>query len=204
MIAYKAFNKDLTAYGGFVYEVDKQYIHPTAIDPRHSGFHAYSSVDHVFDHYSYDTSVVYKVKLSGDIVKDGNLVVSSQIKLIQPFTGLINVHDKKTYWLKDGVLHRGCNLPAVKDSILGYEEWYKDGLLHREDNLPAVVYSDGTQKWYVLGNLIRDGGLPAIEWGCGIHNWFLNNKLHREDGLPAVVRDDGSQEYYKNGIKYTP
>jgi len=38
----------------------------------------------------------------------------------------------------------------------GTKSWYnKDGKLHRDNDLPAVIYKDGIKYWFKNGNLIK-------------------------------------------------
>lgn len=65
-------------------------------------------------------------------------------------------------WLKDGILHRGSDLPAVICPD-GSRYWYKEGLLHREGDKPAIISAYGYQAWYLNGVSRREGDRPTVE-----------------------------------------
>ena len=62
--------------------------------------------------------------------------------------------DNTKIWYKDGVLHRGNDLPTM-DWDDGTKYWYQDSRLHRECNLPAVEKLDGSCKWYRRGQEVK-------------------------------------------------
>jgi antitoxin component YwqK of YwqJK toxin-antitoxin module len=61
-----------------------------------------------------------------------------------------NFYGDGILYLKNGVIHRDNDLPAV---ILndGIKLWYKNGEIHRDNDLPAVEYEDGSKYWYKNG-----------------------------------------------------
>lgn len=123
------------------------------------------------------------------------------------------INDQKR-WLKNGKLHRGCDLPAVDGPL--ESAWYKNGLLHREDR-PAKIVRSGdelSKEWYKDGKLHRDDGPAKVtffEGEIASVKWYQNGKLHRTDG-PAKVYyiNPENQEigryqnelWYENGVRH--
>ena len=66
MKAYKGFNKNMTAYGGFQYEEGKTYETDEAVI-CHSGFHACEYPLDCFSYYNPNSSVYHEVEVDGDI-----------------------------------------------------------------------------------------------------------------------------------------
>ncbi len=115
------------------------------------------------------------------------------------------VSDNTTIYVKDGIIHRDDNKPAIEVNInylYGRQEWRKEGKLHREGDLPAIEHVNGSKEWYKDGDLHRDGG-PAIDHIDGTQQWLKHNKFHREDG-PAYITQNGMEQFWIDGKKLTP
>ena len=80
---YKGVNKDMTAYGGFKYEVGKEYEVEGEIKTCDNGFHACEMPLNVFDYFPPATSRYFEAEQSGDISRDGDdtKIASRKIKL---------------------------------------------------------------------------------------------------------------------------
>ena len=81
--------------------------------------------------------------------------------------------------------------------------WHKNGLVHRGDDMPAVIAIYGAKWWYKNGINHRDGDKPAIIGANGHTTWVKNGKLHRDNDLPAI---EGLNDpvWAKNGVEYIP
>ena len=66
IVAYKAFNKDLTCRG-FQFEIGKTYEHDGPVEICSSGFHACTDPLDVLNYYDVTTSRFALVKASGEI-----------------------------------------------------------------------------------------------------------------------------------------
>lgn len=80
---YKGVNMDMTAYGGFKYEVGKEYEVEGEIETCSNGFHACEMPLDVFNYFPPATSRYFETEQSGDIDRDGEdtKVASRKIKL---------------------------------------------------------------------------------------------------------------------------
>ena len=86
------------------------------------------------------------------------------------------------WWIKNGLMHREGNLPAIENKIGENEYWIEDQ--------KYILQENGTKEFIDFhGNLHRDSGLPAIEYSNGDREWWLFGKRHRLDG-PAVIIGD--------------
>lgn len=85
IVSYKGFDKDLKCYGGFQYEIGKEYEQDSAVVCDH-GFHACEMPLHVFNHFAPgDGSRYCIVEQSGEISRrhesDDSKLASSKIKI---------------------------------------------------------------------------------------------------------------------------
>ena len=82
IIAYKGFDKDLKCYGGFQYELDKEYEMDGPIKACSRGFHACERPLDVFNHYL-PSSRFCRVEQSGETSRDAadTKIASSKIKI---------------------------------------------------------------------------------------------------------------------------
>jgi hypothetical protein len=101
-----------------------------------------------------------------------------------------------TMWMRNGVLHRDNDLPAVEWAGDVRLEWWRNGRRHRDGGRPAVVTHPrigNAMAWYVDGRLHRDDDLPAIEYSGGGKRWVVHGQFHRDGDLPAVIIGDVRQ-----------
>ena len=82
MKAYKGFNENMTAYGGFQYEEGKTYKTDEAVI-CHSGFHACEYPLDCFNYYDPGSSVYHEVEVDGDIqhYKDDTKICGKKIHI---------------------------------------------------------------------------------------------------------------------------
>lgn len=60
------------------------------------------------------------------------------------------------FWSKNGLKHRGDDLPAVI-GVNGDKEWWVNGEQHRNNDLPTVIYPDRHYKaWHKNGRYIAE------------------------------------------------
>lgn len=101
-------------------------------------------------------------------------------------------------WFKDGLIHRGGDLPAMITKR-GHKVWFQKGKMHRVGK-PALIYPNGVEYWYQHGKLHREDG-PAAIWPGGGEEWYIHGYLHRDDRGPAVIYANGKKEYWRKGNK---
>ena len=84
-------------------------------------------------------------------------------------------------------------------------KYMRDGVLHRDDDLPAVMYKDGSCEWWVHGKRLRRNPHDPTEIRTFWHKtlttriWHdINGKFHRIDN-PAIERFDGTKEWWLHG-----
>ena len=84
MKGYKALNKDMTAYGGFLYELGKTYHMDGEIKPCARGFHFCKSIADCYHFYGMnDDTVICEVDASGEVKTDGDIkFVTNEITII--------------------------------------------------------------------------------------------------------------------------
>jgi hypothetical protein len=87
--AYKAFNSDLTCRD-FQYEIGKTFNLPVKPILCDYGFHACRNMLDCFDYYPYRIEGNYtricEVEILGDVIEDGNKLVTNKIKIIKEIT----------------------------------------------------------------------------------------------------------------------
>ena len=80
--------------------------------------------------------------------------------------------------------------------------YVKDGVIHRDNDLPAIITYDGSQFWCQNGMIHRDNDLPAIIFADGIKVWMQNGEITQKTVRPSVMYPDGYEEYHISGFKY--
>lgn len=90
--------------------------------------------------------------------------------------------------------------PAVWELDTGKRMWMKDGVLHRKGDAPAVVYGNGDREYYCNGKLHRDGDAPAVVYANGDQIWYRHGMLDRDNDKPAVVYANGGAIWYKRNV----
>lgn len=82
--------------------------------------------------------------------------------------------------------------------------WYKNGKLHRDGDLPAIEYSNGLGNYYKNGELHRINGPAVIDPNRTI-SWYKKGKLHRTDG-PTIKGFRPNGDYFEyhhiNGLPH--
>lgn len=217
---YKAVKPDHTYDVGETY-----YAHasgPAVLCRR--GFHACERLVDVFNpSYGYRRSdPVLQVRLGADSFDtDGTKTCSTTMTVVRtvseaevaeavagPSSGLMRGRRTRgEYWLMDGLLHRGDDLPAIVCDD-GRAGWFNRGHLHREGGLPAVIEADGRREWWWMGRRHRPDDLPAVVSPAGHEEWWVDGRLHRgpvcgetDAGLqqPAVRTAEGHAFYWLQG-----
>ncbi|RTK97790.1 MAG: hypothetical protein EKK64_00885 [Neisseriaceae bacterium] len=115
-----------------------------------------------------------------------------------------------------------CLLIAIKTNA-GYvnRHWRKNGVWHRGKDLPAKIYGNGDKAWLFKGRIHRDNDLPAIQHVNGYKAFFLKGKqylyrkqengtkeyydihgrLHKKNS-PAIIYSNGDKEYWIDGMRH--
>ena len=219
MIGYKAFNNDLTGYGGFQYEVGKTYVSDNIEDSHFYFCQIPLDVDIFYRPTSYTNYKYALIEASGKIIHETDIYCSftdniTIIKLLS-HEDLINLcigelkadygsEGSDILYFKDYKLHRDNDLPAIIRAN-GTKMWYYEGKKHRENNLPAIIDGD-SMEWYYEDKLHRyDNDQPAVminrpKHGAFRYEWFKNGLLHRDNDLPAIIDHIGNKEWYYNGV----
>jgi hypothetical protein len=110
---------------------------------------------------------------------------------------IINLYTKITEMM-DNKVFRSSDEP---DLILnGDKMWIRNGVLHRDNDLPAVIKADGTQKWYREGKLFRADDKPNVITSVCEFWYNEDEKLHRDNDLPASISSSGYKTWYQNGL----
>jgi len=90
----------------------------------------------------------------------------------------------------------------------GEDTWYlKNNIIHRDNDLPAVIIRDGKKQIWFKNGLKHRLGKPAIisqafSYDLSYEEWWIEGQKHREDG-PAVTFSSGNKEYWLNGVEIT-
>ena len=94
MKGYKAFHKGLTAYGGFKYEIGKEYEITGELKMCENGFHFCVNLIDVFGYYEFNEKTVElaEVEASGKIIQEGTKFCAEKIKIIEmiPWENVLN------------------------------------------------------------------------------------------------------------------
>ena len=91
-------------------------------------------------------------------------------------------------------------------------KYMRDGVLHRDDDLPAVIHKDGSREWWVHGKRLRWDPRNPTELRCdpstgnyevsATRIWHnIDGEIHRDSG-PAVIHFNGTKEWWKHGERY--
>ena len=96
---YKVFDKNLECRR-FKYSKRKVNIHKGSVIPCHSGFHACSKLVDCFDYTQFSLSMrVFKVRLHGTVIKDGNKYAASKLTILKELS----------FWEIDELVNEGKN-----------------------------------------------------------------------------------------------
>lgn len=174
IIAYKAFNKDMTCSGGgepFQFEVGKEFIHTGQVEVCGSGFHACEYPLDIFNYYDPCSSMFALTEMSGVISRkeEGDTKLASEkifIKKEVTLTELILAAVE--YTTSRAVLEEGATASGDSGAATasGYGGKVKGALscalflTERNDNYEiinvwaAIVGKDGILPdiWYTLKN----------------------------------------------------
>lgn len=102
-------------------------------------------------------------------------------------------------WLRNGVLHRDDDLPAVVSANGYYREWRIDGKLHRDGDQPAMIGGE-KREWYQHGKLHRDDDQPALILDYTRAAWYQHGEwLHDDGDQPALIAAGETREWYIHG-----
>jgi hypothetical protein len=151
-----------------------------------SGFHACALPHQCFwggYGYSQDRDVLCEVELYGqrDVSDSKEVECAEMVRIVRVFSA-----EEKIVLLQ----------PAAKTTSRdGTERWLKNGVLHREDDLPAVRWLTGSMEWWVNGNRHRTNGKPAYIT-IGRREWWETGERHRDKDLPAVEDDNLCQHQW--------
>lgn len=63
--------------------------------------------------------------------------------------------DGSQRWMRNGVLHRNGDKPAVINAATGLRMWFVNGYFNRDGDKPAIIAGDGSLAWYKHGNYQR-------------------------------------------------
>ncbi len=209
ILGFKAFNSNLTGYGGYQFTEGGVFVQYGTLQPCANGFHFCLNPKNVDEYYyrfgtnstSPDENTQYEyaiVEALGQTIHEQKKSVTNVIKIhkIISRTELESFFDN---YSKENII-KFMNISGLKPIVQSTQSDLTVNTNYEIDcEFVLTVRSDGSKIYFKNNLLHRANDLPAIVLGNGDQQWWFEGKLHRVDDKPTVVYANGHQEWYIKG-----